>query len=102
MKKVYHVNQKAASIEKLSPGIIFFTAWACKPLCWPPLYSGANLLQLADTKLIITIVVIQLVAIPGAYGVSRLSEKFGNLRVLTGTHYFLDTDLPGCLLYCLF
>jgi UMF1 family MFS transporter len=45
---------------------------------------GSKLLQLADTKLIITVVIIQLVAIPGAILMSRLSSKFGNIKVLMG------------------
>jgi UMF1 family MFS transporter len=49
---------------------------------------GSKLLQLPSTKLIITIVLIQLVAIPGAVWMSRLSEKFGNLRVLAGIIFF--------------
>jgi UMF1 family MFS transporter len=43
---------------------------------------GVKMLQLEDTKLIITMVVIQLVAIPGAIWTSRLSGLFGNLKVL--------------------
>ena len=49
---------------------------------------GSKLLQLEDTKLIITVVIIQLVAIPGAIWMSRLSEKFGNLQVLIGIVLF--------------
>ncbi len=43
---------------------------------------GSKVLNLPSTKLIITVVLIQLVAIAGAYFISRLSEKFGNLQVL--------------------
>ena len=43
---------------------------------------GAKELHLPTTKLIITIMIIQLVAIPGAILISRASEKFGNLRTL--------------------
>lgn len=49
---------------------------------------GSQLLGLPDEKLIITIVLIQLVAIPGAMMMSSLSGKFGNLRVLTGVVFF--------------
>src|SRR6202000_972230 len=45
---------------------------------------GSKLLGLEDTKLIVTIVLIQLVAIIGAVGMSRLSARYGNLRVLMG------------------
>lgn len=43
---------------------------------------GSQMLELPTDKLIITIVLIQLVAIPGALLISRISERFGNLNVL--------------------
>jgi UMF1 family MFS transporter len=43
---------------------------------------GAKELHLPTDKLIITIMIIQLVAIPGAILISRVSEKFGNLQTL--------------------
>ncbi len=43
---------------------------------------GAKLLNLPDSKLIVTLVLVQLVAIAGAYLMSKLSSRFGNLRVL--------------------
>ena len=46
---------------------------------------GKELLKLDDTKLIVTIVVIQLVAIIGAYVMAKLSAIFGNIKVLIGT-----------------
>lgn len=49
---------------------------------------GSQLLGLPDDKLIITIVLIQLVAIPGAMMMSTLSGKYGNLRVLMGVVFF--------------
>jgi len=64
---------------------------------------GAKELHLPTTKLIITIMIIQLVAIPGAIVISRLSEKYGNFRTLIGVvaiwvsvcagGYFITTDL---------
>lgn len=49
---------------------------------------GQKVLGLPDDKLIITIVVIQLVAIPGSMLMSRLSGLFGNLKVLMGVVIF--------------
>jgi MFS transporter, UMF1 family len=46
------------------------------------------LLNLDDTKLIITVVIIQLVAIIGAIVMSRLSAIFGNIKVLIGVVVF--------------
>lgn len=49
---------------------------------------GSKVLQLPSSKLIITVVLIQLVAILGAYAMSRLSGRFGNFPVLIGVVTF--------------
>jgi UMF1 family MFS transporter len=49
---------------------------------------GAKLLHLPDTNLIMTLVAVQLVAILGAVLMSRLSARFGNLRVLMSVVLF--------------
>ncbi|MBC7829551.1 MAG: MFS transporter [Chitinophagaceae bacterium] len=43
---------------------------------------GKSELQIPDSNLIIAILLIQLIAIPGAIAVSRLSERIGNLKAL--------------------
>jgi Permeases of the major facilitator superfamily len=69
---------------------------------------GAKELHLATDKLIVTIMIIQLVAIPGAILISRLSEKFGNLQTLMAVvmvwvgiciaAYFIQTDIQFYIL----
>lgn len=49
---------------------------------------GSKVLGLPSDKLIITVVLIQLVAIAGAFLMSKLSGKFGNLQVLMGVVMF--------------
>ncbi len=49
---------------------------------------GSHVLGLPTDKLIITVVLIQLVAIPGAMLMSFLSGKLGNIRVLMGVVFF--------------
>lgn len=49
---------------------------------------GQKTLGLPSDKLIITVVLIQLVGIAGAFLMSRLSESFGNLSVLMGVVLF--------------
>lgn len=49
---------------------------------------GSQMLGLPDDKLIITVVLIQLVAIPGAMLMSYLSGKIGNILVLMGVVFF--------------
>lgn len=69
---------------------------------------GAKELGLPTAKLIITIMIIQLVAIPGAILISRLSERIGNLKALIsvvviwvlvcGAAFFITTDIQFYLL----
>lgn len=49
---------------------------------------GSKVLNLPATNLIITVVLIQLVAIAGAYLMATLSSRFGNLRVLIAVVMF--------------
>ena len=43
---------------------------------------GKRELAIPTTNLIVAILIIQLIAIPGAYAISRLSEKIGNFKAL--------------------
>ena len=64
---------------------------------------GIKELKLEDTSLIITAVIIQIVAIGGAIGMSRLSARIGNIKVLSLTvmlwialciaGYFMRTEM---------
>jgi len=64
---------------------------------------GIKVIKLEDYKLIIAAVVIQLVAIGGAYAMSKLSELYGNIKVLLltvflwigvcVTGYFITTEM---------
>lgn len=72
---------------------------------------GIKELSLPDTNLIITAVIIQVVAIAGAIGMSRLSARWGNIQVLMLTvalwiglcigGYFMQTELHFYLLAAL-
>jgi MFS transporter, UMF1 family len=87
MKKVYQEIKKLPILKNYLRGFFFYSMGVQTVMLAATLF-GSKLLQLADTKLIITIVLIQLVAIPGAIWMSRLSDKFGNLRVLIGIIMF--------------
>ncbi len=87
MKKVYQEIKKLPILKNFLRGFFFYSMGVQTVMLAATLF-GSKLLQLEDTKLIITIVIIQLVAIPGAIWMSRLSEKFGNLRVLIGVVLF--------------
>ncbi len=87
MKKVYHAIRKLPVLKNFLRGYFFYSMGVQTVMLAATLF-GSKLLQLPSTNLIITIVVIQLVAIPGAIWMSRLSEIFGNLRVLIGIIMF--------------
>jgi UMF1 family MFS transporter len=63
---------------------------------------GIKELRLPNERLIITAVIIQIVAILGAIGMSKLSEVYGNIRILIftvilwitvcGMGYFVNTE----------
>ncbi len=60
----------------------FFYSMGVQTVMLAATIVGSKLLGLPETKLIVTVVLIQLVAIPGAIFISRLSAKFGNFKVL--------------------
>ena len=83
MKKVFN-EIKNMPVLKTFLRAFFFYSMGVQTVMLAATLFGSKLLQLPDTKLIITVVIIQLVAIPGAIMMSRLSSKFGNIRVLMG------------------
>ncbi|MEQ1553470.1 MAG: MFS transporter [Ferruginibacter sp.] len=81
----------------------FFYSMGVQTVMLVAIDFGIKELKLADTKLIITAVIIQLVAIGGAILMSKLSSKFGNIKVLLFTvllwigvcvgGYFIQTEI---------
>jgi UMF1 family MFS transporter len=66
----------------------FFYSMGVQTVMLAATMFGSKMLGLPDDKLIITVVIIQIVAIAGAFGMSRLSGLFGNLKVLMGVVLF--------------
>jgi UMF1 family MFS transporter len=87
IKKVYNEIKGMPVLKRFLRGFFFYSMGVQTVMLAATLF-GSKLLQLPDTKLIITVVVIQLVAIPGALLMSRLSSKFGNIKVLMGVVFF--------------
>ena len=81
MRKVYRQVKQMPVLKRFLRGF-FFYSMGVQTVMLAATVFGSKLLKLPDTKLIITVVLIQLVAIPGAWGMSRLSSRYGNLRVL--------------------
>ena len=87
VKKVYHQVKTMPVLKRYLRGFFFYSMGVQTVMLAATIF-GSKLLQLEATKLIITLVVIQLVAIPGAIIMSRLSSVFGNLKVLMGVIIF--------------
>jgi UMF1 family MFS transporter len=83
IKKVYNQVKQLPVLKRFLRGFFFYSMGVQTVMLAATLF-GSKLLRLEDTKLIITVVIIQLVAIVGAFAMSRLSAKFGNLKVLMG------------------
>jgi MFS transporter, UMF1 family len=83
VKKVFNEIKKLPVLKRFLRGFFFYSMGVQTVMLAATLF-GSKLLNLEDTKLIITVVLIQLVAIIGAIVMSRLSTRFGNLRVLMG------------------
>jgi UMF1 family MFS transporter len=83
IKKVYLEVKNLPVLKRFLRGF-FFYSMGVQTVMIAATQFGSKILELPDDKLIITVVVIQLVAILGALVMSRLSMRFGNLEVLMG------------------
>lgn len=97
-------------------GAFFFYSMGVQTVMLVAIDFGIKELRLPDDKLIIVAVIIQLVAIVGAIGMSRLSAKIGNIKVLiftvllwigvciggyfmqTETHFYILASLVGLVM----
>lgn len=87
VKKVYHEIKQLPLLKRFLRGFFFYSMGVQTVMLAATLF-GSKLLGLPDTKLIITVVIIQLVAILGAIVMSRLSAVYGNIKVLMGVVLF--------------
>lgn len=83
VRKVYSEVRKMSVLKRYLRGF-FFYSMGVQTVMMAATIFGDKLLHLDEIKLIVTIVLIQLVAIVGAVWMSRLSARMGNLRVLMG------------------
>lgn len=87
LKKVFIQMLKLAVLKRFLFSFFFYSMGVQTVMLAATIF-GSKVLNLPSTNLIMTVVVIQLVAIGGAYMVSKLSEMFGNLRTLIGIVIF--------------
>jgi UMF1 family MFS transporter len=81
LKKVWQMV-KGMPVLKSFLTAYFFYAMGVQTIMLVAANFGEKILKLGTSKLIITILIIQLVAILGAVLMSRLSKIYGNIRVL--------------------
>lgn len=83
LKKVWQ-QVKQMPVLRTYLSAFFFYSMGVQTVMLAAAAFGAKELGLETSQLITTILIIQLVAIAGAYIMAKLSERFGNLRVLIG------------------
>lgn len=81
LKKVYAQVRTMPVLKRYLRGFFFYSMGVQTVMMVATIF-GMKELQLGDSELIGVIVAIQLVAIPGAWGMARLSEKYGNFNIL--------------------
>jgi MFS transporter, UMF1 family len=81
LKKVFN-DLKQLPVLKSFLGSFFFYNMGVQTVMLAAALFGAKELHMPTEKLIITILIIQLVAIIGAQLMAKLAEKYGNLQVL--------------------
>ncbi|WP_018627004.1 MFS transporter [Niabella aurantiaca] len=87
IKKVYLQVKQMPVLKRYLRGFFFYSMGVQTVMLAATLF-GSKLLGLPDERLIVSVVVIQLVAIAGAWYISRLSARYGNIKVLMGVIVF--------------
>lgn len=87
MHKVYLQVKHMPVLKHFIRGF-FFYSMGVQTVMIAATQFGSKTLELEDTQLIITVVIIQLVAIGGAFFMSRMSERFGNIPILMSVVVF--------------
>lgn len=83
LRKVYAQVKNMPVLKRFLRGF-FFYSMGVQTVMMAATIFGSKVLHLEASKLIATVVIIQVVAIAGAWSMARLSGIFGNLRVLIG------------------
>jgi UMF1 family MFS transporter len=81
LRKVWNQLTHIPKLKRFLTAFFFYNMAVQTVMLAAALY-GKKELQIPTTNLIIAIILIQLVAIPGALLISRLSDKIGNIRSL--------------------
>jgi UMF1 family MFS transporter len=81
LQKVWNQLKHLTTLKRFLFAFFFYNMGVQTVMLAAALY-GKSELAIPTTNLIIAILIIQLIAIPGAYVISRLSESIGNMKAL--------------------
>lgn len=81
LKKVWHQVKQIRPLKRFLMAFFFYNMGVQTVMLVAALY-GKSELEIPTDNLIIAILIIQLIAIPGAFVISSLSSKIGNLKTL--------------------
>lgn len=87
LRKVWNQVQLLPVLKRYLGAFFFFNMGVQTVMLAATLY-GKSELNIPTTNLIISILIIQLVAIPGSYLIAKLSGKIGNFKALMVTVFF--------------
>jgi UMF1 family MFS transporter len=81
LRKVWNELKHLSTLKRFLSAFFFYNMGVQTVMLAATLY-GKSELKIPTTNLIIAILIIQLIAIPGAYAISWLSSRIGNLKAL--------------------
>lgn len=81
LRKVWHELKQIPKLKRYLGAFFFYSMGVQTVMLVAALY-GKSELQIPTTNLIISILIIQLIAIPGAFAISWLSSRIGNIKTL--------------------
>ena len=87
LRKVWQQLKKLSVLKWFLTSFFFYNMGVQTVMLAAALF-GSEILGLPANKLIVTMVIIQLVAVAGAFMMSKLSSMYGNIRVLMGVVMF--------------
>jgi UMF1 family MFS transporter len=80
--KVWHQLKSMQNLKRFLTAFFFYNMGLQTIMFAATLFASSEL-AIPTTNLIVSILIIQLIAIPGAYAIARLSRKIGNIKAIT-------------------
>lgn len=110
LAKVFSTLKKMPVLKRFLSAFLFYSM-GVQTVMLVATDFGIKILNLPNDRLILTLVAIQVVAIFGALGMSRLAQRFGNIKVLSLTvllwclvcvaGYYMQTETHFYIIACI-